>query len=131
MLSYRSLRTHRLRCVACVTLHTNRVSLMHSVVCIVYVERYVQTIHIPVDTPASEVFSRPSTQIAHSQKKNFFFFLVKNFVMSKKKIFFWEAGRPGRPGLPAGRPGPHQSLAFIETRSCVKNGPLLSKRDLA
>ena len=63
MLSYRSLRTHRLRCVACVTLHTNRVSLMHSVVCIVYVERYVQTIHIPVDTPASEVFSRPSTQI--------------------------------------------------------------------
>ena len=36
---------------------------MHSVVCIVYVERYVQTIHIPVDTPASEVFSRPSTQM--------------------------------------------------------------------
>ena len=36
---------------------------MHSVVCIVYVERYLQTIHRPVDTPASEVFSRPSTQI--------------------------------------------------------------------
>ena len=69
MLSYRSLRTHRLRCVACVTLHTNRVSLMHSVVCIVYVERYVQTIHIPVDTPASEVFSRPSTQIVFAKKK--------------------------------------------------------------
>ena len=63
---------HRLRCVALHalsslhTLHTNRVSHMHSVVCIVYVERYVQTIHIPFDTPASEVFSRPSTQMAVS-----------------------------------------------------------------
>ena len=45
------------------SLHTNRVSLMHSVVYIVYVERYVQTINIPFDTSASEVFSRPSTQI--------------------------------------------------------------------
>ena len=51
------------------------------------------------------------SEIARSQKKIFFFFLVKNFVMSKKKNFSWEAGRPGRPGLPAGRPGPHQSLA--------------------
>ena len=44
------------------SLHTNRVPFMHSVVCIVSVERNVQTIHKPVDTPASEVFSRPSTQ---------------------------------------------------------------------
>ena len=61
--AYRSLRMGCVAFVACVTPHTNRVSLMHSVVCIVYVERYVQTIHIPFDTPASEVFSRPSTQI--------------------------------------------------------------------
>ena len=42
------------------------------------------------------------SEIARSQKKIFFFFLVKNFVMSKKKNFFWEAGRPG----------PHQSLGM-------------------
>ena len=61
-------RNVRIGCVAfvaCVTLHTNRVSLMHIVVCIVYVERNVQTIHILFDTPASEVFSRPSTQMFH------------------------------------------------------------------
>ena len=54
--------------VACVTPHTKRVSLMHSVVCIVYVERNVQTRHIPFDTPASEVFSRPSTQMLPKQR---------------------------------------------------------------
>ena len=62
--AYRSLLMGCVAFVACVTPHTNRVSLMHSVVCTVYVERYVQTIHIPFDTPASEVFSRPSTQIS-------------------------------------------------------------------
>ena len=61
--AYRSLRMGCVAFVACVTPHTKRVSLMHSVVCIVYVERNVQTRHIPFDTPASEVFSRPSTQI--------------------------------------------------------------------
>ena len=52
----RSLHTDRYVCIGCValhalrslhTLHTNRVSHMHSVVCIVYVERYVQTIDRP------------------------------------------------------------------------------------
>ena len=55
---------------------------MHSVLCIVYVERYVQTIHIPFDTPASEVFSRPSTQIffpVTSAELFFFFSLGKIF----------------------------------------------------
>ena len=72
---------HRLRCVACVAFVTDRyvwVALrsLHALrrtrnvyrLCIalcviVYVERNVQTRHIPFDTPASEVFSRPSTQM--------------------------------------------------------------------
>ena len=56
----RSLHTDRNVRIGCVALHALRSLYTDR---IVYVERYVQTIHIPFDTPASEVFSRPSTQM--------------------------------------------------------------------
>ena len=73
-------------------MHTNRVSLMHSVVCIVYVERYVQTIHIPFDTPASEVFSRPSTQIPNFVSRVYVYFALGTvrslrILQAKQAIF--------------------------------------------
>ena len=78
------------------SLHTNRVPLMHSVVCIVSVERNVQTIHKPVDTPASEVFSRPSTQISPSPlldpTKNRFFLEGVEASHSRKNFFFGKIG---------------------------------------